>query len=156
MEPLNVDELKLVDMIARKIWLCRNSIVFGGELLHPSHLVRSAQDLVRYFHKIAPILKHQTVSQELSSTRWKQPPIGFIKFNWNIAVDINKKQMGVGIIARDHEDKVKASLYTIRPYIFDPTTAEAVAVWKVVEFNRDLGFQNIMLERDALEILFAL
>ncbi|GLT70951.1 hypothetical protein SLA2020_429970 [Shorea laevis] len=31
MERLNVDELELVAMIARKIWLYRNSVVFEGE-----------------------------------------------------------------------------------------------------------------------------
>jgi len=56
-------------------------------------------------------------------------------------VDKNKK-IGVGIIARDHEGKVMASMCTTKPYISDPEVTD----WKGVEFSRDMRFQNIMME----------
>lgn len=73
--------------------------------------------------------------------RWESPPTGKIKINQNADVDKNKK-MGVGIIARDHERKVMASMCTTKPYIFDPEVTD----WKGVEFSRDMRFQNIMME----------
>jgi hypothetical protein len=42
------------------------------------------------------------------------------------------------------------------PYIIDPIVAETVAVWKGVELCRDIGFPHIMLEGDALELIFYL
>jgi hypothetical protein len=39
-----------------------------------------------------------------------------------------------------------------KPHISDP----AVTAWIVVEFSRELGFQNIIMEGDALEIVHAL
>lgn len=45
---------------------------------------------------------------------------------------------------------------TVVPFIIDPTTAEAVAAWKAVAFCSDLGFQLVIFEGDALEIVNAL
>lgn len=73
--------------------------------------------------------------------RWESPPSGKIKINQDVAVDKNEK-IGVGIIARDHEGKVIASTCTTKPYIFYPEVTD----WKVVEFSRDMRFQNIMME----------
>jgi hypothetical protein len=35
--------------IARKIWLHKNTVVFGGELIHPSQLIKSAQEAMEDF-----------------------------------------------------------------------------------------------------------
>lgn len=64
--------------------------------------------------------------------------------------------MGVGAIVRDSKWNVFAYLCIYKPYIADPTIDEAYAVWKVVEFSRDLGFQNFIIEGDALEVVHAL
>jgi hypothetical protein len=39
---------------------------------------------------------------------------------------------------------------TTMPFIFDPTVAEAVATWKLVEFCRDLEIQQVIKEGDTL------
>lgn len=67
-------------------------------------------------------------------------------------MDKNEKNMGVVIIARDYEGKVMALMCTTKPYISD----SAIAAWKMMEFSRDLIFQNIMMGGDALEIVLAL
>lgn len=64
--------------------------------------------------------------------------------------------MGVGVLAHDARGKVVASLCTIVPFITDSAIAGAVAAWKVIEFCCDQGFQRLILERDALEIVVAL
>jgi hypothetical protein len=56
--------------------------------------------------------------------------------------------MGVGII-KDHERKVLATKCSS---IINPTVTKAFATYIVVEFDRDLGIQNIILEDDALKI----
>lgn len=64
--------------------------------------------------------------------------------------------MGVSVIARDHEGKVLATLCSSKPYITNPTVADAFFAWKAVEFGRDLGIQNTILEGNALDIVHAL
>jgi ribonuclease HI len=84
------------------------------------------------------------------------PQSGLIKVNWDAAIDISGKRMGMGIIARDHEGYVLASMCSIKQFIVDPAVAEAYAALKAVEFCCDLGLWNILLEGDALEIVNAL
>jgi hypothetical protein len=40
--------------------------------------------------------------------------------------------------------------------MFDPTITEAVAVWKTIEFYRDLEIQRVIVEENALKIVHAL
>jgi hypothetical protein len=51
MEWVDEEELELVATIARRIWLRRNFVVYGGDLMHASQLVKSAKDLVEEFHQ---------------------------------------------------------------------------------------------------------
>jgi hypothetical protein len=44
----------------------------------------------------------------------------------------------------------------VRLHAKDHEVLEAFAARKVVEFNKDLGFQNVLVHRDALEIVQAL
>jgi hypothetical protein len=64
--------------------------------------------------------------------------------------------MGVGIIAQDHEGKIIAARCLSRPYITDPTTAEALAAWKLAEFSTELGLRQVIAEGDALEVVLTL
>ena len=50
-----------------------------------------------------------------------------IKCNWDAAVDVDGRRMGVGIVIRTHEGEVTATKCSTKPYITDPHTAEAVA-----------------------------
>jgi hypothetical protein len=73
-----------------------------------------------------------------------------------VAIDKTRKKMGVSVIARDHEGKVLATLCSSKPYITNPIVADAIFAWKAVEFGKDLGIQNIILEGNALDIVHAL
>jgi ribonuclease HI len=62
-------------------------------------------------------------------------------------------KMGVGVIIRDAEGLVVASLCSTVPSITDPPTAEAIAAWKAAELCHALGLQRVILEGDALAIV---
>jgi len=64
--------------------------------------------------------------------------------------------MGVGVIARDAEGFLLASMCATLPFITDPIVIEARAIWKTVIFYGDLRLQWVNIEGDALEILQAL
>lgn len=76
-----------------------------------------------------------------------------IKVNWDATIDKSRKKMGVIVIVIDHDGNDLATMCSFKPYIIDPTLlVETYAVCKAVEFCKDLGIQNIILESDALEI----
>jgi len=111
--------------------------------------VENAKETLEDFQKV----KAQTSSPRRApldrQTKWSKPPLGRIKLNWNASVDRKNKLMGVGLIARDHTGQVRAPLCTHKPYVIDPTTAEALAARQGVELCHNLGFQSIVLEGDA-------
>jgi hypothetical protein len=44
METLDEDELEVEVTVARKIWLCRNYVVYGGSFYPPSQVAQSAKE----------------------------------------------------------------------------------------------------------------
>ncbi|XP_059462058.1 uncharacterized protein LOC132191056 [Corylus avellana] len=88
--------------------------------------------------------------------KWKPPPQGIIKLNWDATVAIKERKMGVEVIARDYTGKVLATLSAPRPIVSDPTVAETIGAWMSVDLTSHLGFTRIYLEGDALEIVQAL
>lgn len=82
--------------------------------------------------------------------------MGKLKTNWDAALDLKYKCMGVGIIVRDSDGAVVAALCSTIPYIFDPTLAEGVSLWRVVLLCLDLEIPRLILEGDSHEIVQAL
>lgn len=64
--------------------------------------------------------------------------------------------MGVGIIAQDLAGTIVAAMCSSRPYIIDPTIAEALGAWKTAELSCTLGLRQIEVEGDALEVVTSL
>jgi hypothetical protein len=64
--------------------------------------------------------------------------------------------MGIGIITCDHSGTVLAAVSLLMPGVTDPTTAEAVAAWKMAEACVSLGYSKVILEGDSLEIVNSL
>jgi hypothetical protein len=156
-DTLEEEDLLLVSCLARQIWLRRNSIVFGGTLSSPTHMVKSTMDFLTEFHAAQLLPPTASVARTQSVRQlWRRPPEGVVKVNWDAALDKDTKMMGVGVIVRDERGDVLATLCTTIPFVTDPTIAEAIAAWKAVELGCELGFQRVILEGDALEIVKAL
>jgi hypothetical protein len=64
--------------------------------------------------------------------------------------------MEVGVIIKNSEGAVLASLCTTVPFISNPTIVEAIAAWKAANLCYDLGFQRVIMEGDALVVVQAL
>jgi len=71
--------------------------------------------------------------------RWKARMGGFVKVNWDAAIETTKKKMGIGIIIlatlSEHKDNIIAH--------------------EIVNFNRELGFYKVIVEGDAFKIMQA-
>lgn len=103
------EEMHLMVTVARQIWLRRNSVVFGGEFLTPTSMVRIAKDQMEAFESAAQRTDEQSPRRrDMSTEKWKKPPLGNVKLNWDAAVDSQNGKIGMGIIVRDHEGGVVA------------------------------------------------
>ena len=88
--------------------------------------------------------------------KWKPPTWGTMKLNWDAAIDTNRKLMGIGIVIRGYSGGVVATQCTTRPYVCDHVVAKALALWTVVMLFGQLGFRDIILEGDSLEVVKAI
>jgi hypothetical protein len=153
---LDEGELELFAVTTHKIWLRRNSVVFGGPVQSPSYLLKGVTEELNEFQKSIVDSVHLATGGFLSPTQWTIPAEGDVKINWDAALDVQNRLMGIGIIARDSAGRVMAAMSSVVPYIKDPTVAEAIGAKRAVEFGREKGFPSIELEGDALQIVLAL
>jgi hypothetical protein len=153
---LDSEEMELAVIIAHKIWLRRNLMVFGGPIPSPSVLVKGAKDLLGDFRKSSEDASNRENGSHRAISRWSKPVAVSIKLNWDAALDVRQNRMGVGIIARDEMGEVKAALCTTLPYIQNPSVAEAYGARRAVEFAREMGFSSIIIEGDSREVVLAL
>ena len=151
----NEDEMALFGVIARKIWDRRNSVLHDDIFKHPNQIIYEAQELLLNFNA-AQETKWGDIHREQELQKWGPPPFGKYKANWDIAIDKVNKCMGMGIIIRDYQGFVQAALCRNISSVRDPGSAEALGVLTAVEFCRDLGLLDIILEGDCLQVIKAI
>jgi ribonuclease HI len=157
MGKLETEEVSFMACVARQVWLRRNKVVFGEELQSPSKVIQLATVQMEAFTE-AEIRRSRglTPTAVAEVTTWSRPPEGYLKCNWDASLDAERKIMGVGIIVRNHEGSVRAMKCMARPFINDPSTAEAIAAWAAVDMCGQLQFTKVVLEGDSMELVKAL
>jgi hypothetical protein len=153
---LSVEDLGLVFVIAQKVWLRRNKMIFGGPVMPPTCLIKCAEDVLKNFNLAKDTGRDILQVSCPKQSKWQKPPQGMLKINWDVAVDKGSKIMGEGIIIRDHSGEVCASSCSTRPHVVDPFVAEALRARHGVELCIELGLQSVLLEGDAKEIVNAI
>ncbi|XP_041011376.1 uncharacterized protein LOC121255167 [Juglans microcarpa x Juglans regia] len=83
----------------------------------------------------------------------KSPLKGFFKLNLDAALSKVHYKVGISVIIRDWEGKIRATLRMKRDLFLNPFLAEVVAVAALhaTLFCQDVGFKYIILEGDALQ-----
>jgi hypothetical protein len=61
--------------------------------------------------------------------------------------------MRVGAVVRDSSGEVLAAVSTIIPYIIDSDVAEVITAWKAMTFCCEMGFQQVIFERDPVSVV---
>jgi hypothetical protein len=146
----NTEETELCAVVAKGIWTRRNGVVFREDLIHPDVLIRGATNSMQQF-KLTKEYKDlvSNPEREMENEKWKNPPAGMYKVNWDIAIDANLKCMGLGVIIRDEKGRVFAASSKILESFQEPTFGEAMGARGAVEFSRELGLSEIVLEGDS-------
>jgi hypothetical protein len=96
------DQVELLAVVARKVWLRRNSLVFEGVFRHPKEVLEEAFLSLEDFRKWNS-LEESNVMQSGSVSfsrmdRWSPPPHGRVKVNWDASINFKKKCIGVDIV----------------------------------------------------------
>jgi hypothetical protein len=146
---------KLWTVLARKLWLRRNSVVFGGVFISPNQLMREAVISIEDFKRANVPTEKENDFQAIPvpPVQWKAPSLGLYKINWDAAIDMKNRRMGVGIIARDYQVLVVAARSLTLHGHTDSLVAEAWAALHAVVLAKESGLLDFILEGDALQVV---
>jgi ribonuclease HI len=98
--------------------------------------------------------------------KWSPPPVGVVKANWNVAVDMKNGKLGYGCVIRDSSGNgcvirdssgnLQAASCHVEFLMADPMVGKALAALHTVEFCKDKSFSSIVLEGDSLLVVQAI
>jgi hypothetical protein len=150
------EEVELFAEIARRLWFRRNDVVHGGNFSHPNEVIGTATALMtEYRSDLIPVhVEREPLngSVEPLMVKWSSPPVGVVKANWDVAVDMKNGKLGYGCVIRDFSGNLQAASCHVEFLMADPVVGEALAALHTMEFCRDNGFSSIVLEGDSLLI----
>ena len=91
-----------------------------------------------------------------AQVRWQPPPTDLIKINFDGAVFKDEDRAGIGMVVRDSQGMVIASLSQNIPLPHSVVNLETLAACRALEFSFKLGFDKAILEGDSMIVIAAL
>ena len=135
------------------IWTQRNQVRAQQPCCSLNHLSPlAAERLAEY----CAILPPTPPSRPHRRTCSKPPPVDIFKINFDGAVFAEENCSGVGVIVRDREGLAIAAMSEKIPQLLQPTKIEAMAATRALEFAREVGISEAILEGDSLLVIKAL
>jgi hypothetical protein len=144
---LKGEELLETLILARLIWLRQNSFIFNRSFSDPASMISHARDIMSTFTEI----HFRSLESGLphSQSRWERPLLGWKKINWDAALEISNKRIGIGLVVRDDVGVVVAASTMCIPFVTDPMLAEALGAWHAHLFCRQQRYTHVVFEGDS-------
>ena len=136
------EEVQLFVGIARRLWHCRNDVVFNGNMFHPTLLVRQSVRAREEFLKTHDLGIDTTVLPSMKILKWTAPDIGWLKLNWDASLASNKDWIGMGLVLRDEKGRLIAAHSKTFYGRLDVLKAEAKAALLAIQLCKSLGFSQ--------------
>ena len=87
--------------------------------------------------------------QHKKHTRWKPPDRDCYKVNYNRAIFEQQGKAGLGVVIRNSNGEVVASMSQLVQLPTTVSQVEAMSARKATEFALEIGFDKIILEGDS-------
>ena len=120
-------ELELFMVVAWFIWYRRNKNRFKEPCIPPNKIFEAAQTLLLEF-QAKP--SRQSPSTTPASMKWKAPSLDFYKVNYDGAMFRELTEAGIGVVARNENREVMASLAERITILASVEVLEATVVGK--------------------------
>lgn len=135
---LKVEDVELVAYTMRKIWSRRNSLLFEKKFDGPRNILKAARQSMNEFSRAQQLQQKDQLNRgkNREEFKWeKSADIGF-KANWDAAVDVHAKKVGIGVIIRHSNGDLVAYLSSCVNHLMKPTAAEALALRRAAMLSR--------------------
>jgi hypothetical protein len=104
---LSTKNLDRLAMVAHRIWLRWNSLVFEDKFIHPNTVFSKAASACEEFYRCNLSKSHITLVEGRAQTPvrpWQPPPQGMVKINWDASLNKKSGCIGFGCVACDSID----------------------------------------------------
>ncbi|XP_075640412.1 uncharacterized protein LOC142612181 [Castanea sativa] len=91
-----------------------------------------------------------------SAKNWQPPPSSKFKLNIDAAVFTDLGFLGIGVIIRNKEGEVMEAMSAKGSRVIDNLEAEVLACRKALEFAVDIGFAEMVIEGDCVQVINAI
>ena len=99
------------------------------------------------------IFGHQSTTtasiSPLPRVHWQPPPADLMKINFDEAIFSEVSKSSIGVVVRDRNGLVLASLLQQVPQAYSLEVIEALAASKALQFASDIGITEAVLEEDS-------
>ena len=138
---------KLFAMAIFAIWMWRNKVRLGETALPLGQIPALAFAALQEFQHLRPT--HAKIPRTTCAVRWRPPPETCVKVNFDEAVFAQEGQAGIGIIIRNAQGLVMATLSQKIPLPTSVEMVEVLAARRALVFAKELGFNRVILEGDS-------
>jgi hypothetical protein len=84
---------------------------------------------------------------------WSPPPEGTVHINVDAALFSPSRQMGIGIVIRNHSGDCSIACSELVKEVTTPEVAEALAVRRALSFAKEEGFDKLVIASDCLSLV---
>ncbi|XP_042974744.1 uncharacterized protein LOC122306381 [Carya illinoinensis] len=152
LESLEEEEMLEFALTTWLIWKRRNDLVFNNQFSHPNSIIQAFKLLIAELHQSQqPAQANSTHSN--AKAQWEAPPQGKLMLNWDVGIHKLNCKVGVRAVIRDWEGKVCATLRMNHSLFLEPLLAEAFAAYQASIFLKTLGWQEVIIEGDSLQVV---
>ena len=140
-------------MFVWSIWTQRNQLRAQQSCCSTTQLAQFANDRFNEF-KAIKLATHPRQRQQRTS--WSPPAQNVFKINYDGALCSNTNKSGIGVVIRNGDGLVIASLAQPLNQAFKVVEIEALAASRALEFAANIGLDNVIVEGDSLVVTQAL
>nr|XP_023896770.1 uncharacterized protein LOC112008672 [Quercus suber] len=138
------------------IWTQRNQVRMSQPNISVHQILTSAKECVTEFKLIEPVPFFTRFDLSSVRAKWCPPNPDMVKINCDGATFKEQKKSGIGVIIRDSNGLVMASMSKLLPQQYTPLEIETMVASSALEFAVELGFSQAILEMDSQVLTNAL
>ncbi|XP_050290308.1 uncharacterized protein LOC126728547 [Quercus robur] len=140
-------QLPLFATIAWSIWHHRNKSRLQQSSLPLNKIAGYAKEYIRGFKNLQQ--QQQIVCRKIQTRKWSPPGSGMMKTNFDGALFGESDQAGLGVVIRNSEGQVMATLLEKIQKPHSVQSVELLTARRAVTFCIETGFQNSIFEGDS-------
>ncbi|XP_034217419.1 uncharacterized protein LOC117628994 [Prunus dulcis] len=142
-------------MVGWAIWEARNGLLWNNKKSRPEHVSLHASLRLQDFLRVNNCLGSQSRQGQIKQM-WQPPHENSLKINVDGAWQPGTTEGGVGVVVRDSTGKFVAGCAIKFTNVFSASQVEALAARTGTILVMERGYQNVVFESDALQIVTAL